>query len=131
MSKDSPLIGIGEDNFDFYFDQYKVQGFYDVTVHPHNDYLTILVSSGIPGLIAFVSIWLVTIQKGFNTQKYSSNPFLKELALGSTLAIIGFMVGGLFQNYYGTFANCWGWWLMAGFTMASDRLRTKKEKIKL
>jgi O-antigen ligase len=131
ISKDSPLIGIGEDNFDYYFDRYKVEGYYDATVHPHNDYLTILVSSGIPGLIAFLSIWFVILQAGFKTQKYSSNPFLKELAFGSTLAIIGFMIGGLFQNYYGTFANCWGWWLMAGFTMASNRLYTKENKIKL
>jgi len=130
MSKDSPLIGIGEDNFDYYFDRYKVEGYYDITVHPHNDYLTILVSSGIPGLIAFISIWFVIIQAGFKTHKYTSDPFLKELALGSTLAIIGFMIGGLFQNYYGTFANCWGWWLMAGFTMASHRLYTKEENIR-
>jgi O-antigen ligase len=131
MSKDSPVTGIGEDNFDYYFDRYKVEGYYDVTVHPHNDYLTILVSSGIPGLIAFLSIWFVIIRAGFKTQKYSSNPFLKELAFGGTLAIIGFMIGGLFQNYYGTFANCWGWWLMAGFIMASYRLYTKEENIKL
>ena len=131
MSKDSPWIGIGEDNFDYYFERYKVEGFYDVTVHPHNDYLTILVSSGIPGLIAFLSMWFVILRTGFKTYKYSSTPFVKELALGSTLAIIGFMIGGLFQNYYGTFANCWGWWLMAGFTMASFRLYTKEGKIKL
>jgi len=131
MSKDSPLIGIGEDNFDYYFDRYKVEGYYDVTVHPHNDYLTILVSSGIPGLIAFLSIWFVILRAGFKAHKYSSNPFLQELALGSSLAIIGFLIGGLFQNYYGTFANCWGWWLMAGFVMTSYRLSTKEGNIKL
>ena len=131
ISKDSPLIGIGEDNFDYYFDRYKVEGYYDVTVHPHNDYLTILVSSGIPGLIAFLSIWFVILRAGFKTHKYSSNPFLQELAFGSSLAIIGFLIGGLFQNYYGTFANCWGWWLMAGFVMTSYRLSAKEENIKL
>ena len=130
MSKDFPVTGIGEDNFDYYLDRYKVEGYYDTTAHPHNDYLTILISSGIPGLIAFLSIWFVIVQMGFKTHKYSSNPFLKELALGSALAIIGFMIGGLFQNYYGTFANCWGWWMMAGFTIASYRLYTKEDKIK-
>ncbi|MGD1044670.1 MAG: O-antigen ligase family protein [Bacteroidota bacterium] len=130
MSKDFPMTGIGEDNFDYYLDRYKVDGYYDTTAHPHNDYLTVLISSGIPGLIAFLSIWFVIIQMGFKTQKNSFNPFLKELALGGTLAIIGFMIGGLFQNYYGTFANCWGWWLMAGLTMASHRFYIEEEKIK-
>jgi O-antigen ligase len=128
ISKDFPLTGIGEDNFDYYFGRYKIEGYYDVTVHPHNDYLTILVSSGIPGLIAFLAIWFIIVQIGFKTHKYSSTPFLKELALGGTLAIIGFMIGGLFQNYYGTFSNCWGWWLIAGLTMASYRLYTKEIK---
>jgi O-antigen ligase len=130
ISKDFPLTGIGEDNFDYYFDKYKVEGYYDVSGHPHNDYLTILVSSGIPGLIAFLSIWVVIIRNGFKAQKKSTNTFVRELALGSTLAIIGFMVGGLFQNYYGTFANCWGWWFMAGCTMSSYRLSMQEEKIK-
>jgi O-antigen ligase len=129
IAKDSPVIGIGEDNFDYYFPRYKVEGYYDVTSHPHNDYLTVLISSGVPGLIAFFSLWFVILQAGFQTHKYSANPFLKELALGSSLAIIGFMVGGLFQNYYGTFANCWGWWLMAGFTMASHRLSAKGDAV--
>jgi putative inorganic carbon (hco3(-)) transporter len=128
IAKDSPVMGIGEDNFDSFFPRYKVEGFYDVTSHPHNDYLTVLISSGVPGLLAFLSIWFVLLQAGFKTHKYSNNPFLKELALGSTLAIIGFMIGGLFQNYYGTFANCWGWWLMAGFIMASSRLAAKEER---
>ncbi len=30
MSKDFPVTGIGEDNFDYYFDRYKVDGYYDV-----------------------------------------------------------------------------------------------------
>ena len=129
ISRDFPLTGIGEDNFDYYFDRYKVEGYYDVTAHPHNDYLTVLVSSGIPGLIAFLSIWFVLIRRGIKTQKISLNPFLRELALGGTLAIIGFVIGGLFQNYYGTFANCWGWWFVAGLTMASYRLATKKDDV--
>ncbi len=130
ISKDFPLTGIGEDNFDYYFDRYRVEGYYDVTGHPHNDYLTVLVSSGIPGLIAFLSIWFVLLRTGFKTHKNSTNPFLKELALGSTLAVIGFMIGGLFQNYYGTFANCWGWWFMAGCTMTSARLTLKESQFK-
>ena len=130
ISKDFPLTGIGEDNFDYYFDRYRVEGYYDVTGHPHNDYLTVLVSSGIPGLIAFLSILFVLLRTGFKTQNNSSNPFLKELALGGTLAVIGFMIGGLFQNYYGTFANCWGWWFMAGFIMTSARLTLKESQSK-
>ena len=122
ISADFPLTGIGEDNFDYYFDKYKVEGYYDATGHPHNDYLNVLVNSGIPGLFAFVSIWIYILWIGFVTAKRAKDDFLKNAALGSTLAIIGFMVGGFFQNYYGTFANCWGWWFMAGITMSAHRM---------
>jgi O-antigen ligase len=131
ISMDYPLTGIGEDNFDYYFEKYKVEGYYDATGHPHNDYLNVLVNSGIPGLAAFLSIWIIIIWIGFKIVKDSNNPFLRELSLGSTLAIIGFMVGGVFQNYYGTFANCWGWWFMAGLTMTSYRIYQKENKAKL
>ncbi len=131
ISMDYPLTGIGEDNFDYYFEKYKVEGYYDATGHPHNDYLNVLVNSGIPGLAAFLSIWIIIIWIGFKTVKNSKDPFLRELSLGSTLAIIGFMVGGVFQNYYGTFANCWGWWFMAGLTMTSYRIYQKENKAKL
>jgi len=131
ISMDYPLTGIGEDNFDYYFEKYKVDGYYDATGHPHNDYLNVLVNSGIPGLAAFLSIWIIIIWIGFKTVKDSKNPFLSELSLGSTLAIIGFMVGGVFQNYYGTFANCWGWWFMAGLTLTSYRICQKENKAKL
>jgi O-antigen ligase len=128
MAKDFPVTGIGEDNFDYYFEKYKVQGFYDATSHPHNDYLTVLVSSGIPGLIAFIAIWVIVLRYGFDAMKKNFHPFLRELALGGTLAIIGFMVGGLFQNYYGTFANCWGWWFVTGLVLTSRRLSSDDER---
>jgi O-antigen ligase len=128
ISKDFPLTGIGEDNFDYYFEHYKVEGFYDATGHPHNDYLNVLVNSGIPGLLSFITLWLIIIGNGFKTFKRSYNPYLREIALGSTLALIGFMVGGLFQNYYGTFFNCWGWWFIAGIAMSAYRLYQGEKK---
>ncbi len=128
MSKDFPITGIGEDNFDYYFAQYKVPGYYDATGHPHNDYLQVLVSSGIPGLTAFIALWIFVLRRGFRTLKIATDPFIRELALGGTLAIIGFLAGGFFQNYYGTFANCWGWWFITGIVLTAYRLSVKREE---
>jgi len=125
ISKDYPLTGIGEDNFDYYFERYRVEGFYDATGHPHNDYLNVLVNSGIPGLLAFLILWGVVLVKGKTVVQESKDPFLRAVTLGGSFAIIGFLVGGFFQNYYGTFANCWGWWFLAGMTMTSHRLHRR------
>ena len=124
--KEYPLTGVGEDNFDYYFERYKVEGFYDTTVHPHNDYLNVLVSSGFPGLIAFLSLWVLTIKEGFRASKQASGDRIRALALGSMLTILGFLIGGFFQNYYGTFANCLEWWFMTGLVFTSAKLGEQK-----
>lgn len=125
IAKDRPILGGGEDNFDYFFPLYKTEGFYDTTVHPHNDYLTVLVASGLPGLLAFVGMWGIALRTGLKSWRETDNPELKAILLGSTCTILGFLVGGFFQNYYGTFVNCLDWWFIAGLLLSSHRLSRK------
>jgi len=117
-----PILGVGEDNWDYFFPLHKADGYYDTTVHPHNDYLTVLVSSGVPGLIAFFGMWMVALRAGFSAWKKAREPELKAFALGATLSLLGFLVGSFFQNYYGTFVNCLGWWFVVGILMTTQKL---------
>jgi hypothetical protein len=119
IAEDFPLLGVGEDNFDFYFAEYRVEGFYDTATHPHNDYLNILVASGIPGLLAFLGLWGVALTTGFRTLRHSKSAIVRGTALGASLGLAGFLLGAFFQDYYGTFANCLGWWFMVGLIFAS------------
>ncbi len=122
MSGDHLIVGIGQDNWDYYFEEHRVEGFYDTTVHPHSDYLTVLVNSGIPGLIAFAGMWILVLIVGITTYRKAVDPFLRAISLGSTLTIFGFLIAGVFQNYYGTFINCLGWWFVVGLLMAARRI---------
>jgi O-antigen ligase len=126
IAKDRLILGGGEDNFDYFFPLYRVNGDYDTTVHPHNDYLTVLVASGIPGLLAFLGMWVTALRSGLKTWRESSDAELKAISLGSSFSLIGFLVGSFFQNYYGTFANCLGWWFMVGLILSSCRLATEE-----
>lgn len=122
ISKDHPVLGIGEDNWDIMFGRYRVDGFYDTIVHPHNDYLTVLVSSGVPGLLAFVALWVSSLVSGFRLIRNASDAVARAVALGTTFSLMGFLIGGMFQNYYGTFINCLGWWFVVGLLLAAERL---------
>jgi len=122
ISKDHPVLGIGEDNWDLVFDRYKVEGFYDTTVHPHNDYLTVLVASGVPGLVAFSAIWVTVLVAGFRLIRDAANATIKAVALGSTFSLLGFLIGGVFQNYYGTFINCLEWWFVIGLLLTAEKI---------
>jgi O-antigen ligase len=120
---DNPILGVGEDNFDYHFEHYKVEGFYDTIVHPHNDYLNILVQSGLPGLIAWLTIWGIALSSGMNAFRSLRDARVKAIAVGATLSLIGFLVGSFFQNYYGTFYNCLEWWFIVGMIMTTEKFK--------
>jgi len=122
VGEHNPILGVGEDNWDLVFERYRVDGFYDTTVHPHNDYLTVLVSSGIPGLLAFLSIWGIALVRGFKTVRQARVAGVRAASLGATFSVMGFLIGAMFQNYYGTFINCLGWWFVVGILLAAERI---------
>ncbi|MFH0989803.1 MAG: O-antigen ligase family protein [bacterium] len=127
--KDTPVLGIGEDNWDLVFERFKVPGFYDTTVHPHNDYLTVLVSSGIIGFLNFIALWFIALWTGLRTSRRAKDNNLRAIANGSTVALCGFLIGSFFQNYYGSFINCLGWWFVAGLIFASAAVAQSDENL--
>lgn len=122
-----PLLGVGEDNFDAVFDHYKVEGYYDTTVHPHNDYLTVLVSSGLPGLLAFLGMWGIALRVGLRGWRHASTPELRAILLGGTFSLFGLLIAAFFQNYYGSFINCLGWWFVVGLVLTAARLEQEEK----
>jgi putative inorganic carbon (hco3(-)) transporter len=122
ISEGNPVFGVGEDNWDLVFERYRVPGYYDTTVHPHNDYLTVLVSSGVPGLLAFLSLWGVMLTSGFRSVNRMKSKILRAVGWGGVFSLTGFLVGSMFQNYYGTFINCLEWWFVAGLLMTAEKL---------
>jgi putative inorganic carbon (HCO3(-)) transporter len=122
VSEANPIFGVGEDNWDLVFDRFRVDGYYDTTVHPHNDYLTVLVSSGVPGLLAFMSTWCVILVTGMKSATRMQSKTLRSVAWGGAFSLVGLLVGAMFQNYYGTFINCLEWWFVAGLLMTAAKL---------
>jgi O-antigen ligase len=116
------LTGVGQDNWDHVFDRYRIEGYYDTIVHPHNDYLSVLVSSGLPGLASFVAIWGIALVVGFQAARRATDPRLRAITSGATFSVLGFLVGSFFQNYYGTFINCLGWWFVTGLLFSGFSL---------
>ena len=57
--KAHPVLGAGPGSFRLLFEQYKVPGVYKSTVHPHNDFLKVLLNAGAVGLVALASIWIL------------------------------------------------------------------------
>jgi O-antigen ligase len=99
MIKAKPVWGIGLGNFGQMFDRYKVEGIYDTTCHPHNDFLNVAVNSGLLGLAAYLSIWAVFLYSGVKSvlKKRGSGC---RMQIGGIVAIVALLFASLFQCYY-------------------------------
>ena len=101
MIKAKPIWGVGLGNFGQLFDRYRVEGIYDTTCHPHNDFLNVAVNSGLLGLLAYLSIWAVFLHSSIKSVlKKKRNGFGYGMQMGGIVAIVAFLFAGLFQCYY-------------------------------
>ena len=127
MIKDKPVWGIGLGNFSRLFDRYKVEGFYDTTCHPHNDFLNVAVNSGLPGLLAYLWIWVAffrcTLRSMGRGEKLG---FVRAGQMAGVAAITGFLFGSLFQCYYTDAEVNMLLMFILGSTMALNRQALKE-----
>ena len=101
MIKDKPIWGIGLGNFGKLFNRYKVEGIYDTTCHPHNDFLNVAVNSGLLGLLAYLSMWAIFLYSTIKvTIKNRKTGFGNSVQMGGIVAIVAFLFASLFQCYY-------------------------------
>ena len=100
MIGDHPMLGVGQSNFLYLFEKYKVPGYYDNHSHPHNDMITIAVDGGILTLLCFIGMWIVFFFKGTKLVLKLPHDSQKRWILLSGMAVAGsILVAGQFQNY--------------------------------
>ena len=83
------------------FDEYKGEGVYAATCHPHNDYLNVAVNTGLLGLLAYLSIWAVFLYSTVRSVlKGAGSRLARSVQMGGAVAIVAFLFAGLLQCYY-------------------------------
>lgn len=101
MIKDSPVWGVGLGGWGVLFHEYKVEGVYDATCHPHNDFLNVAVNAGLIGLLAYVSIWIIFLYSTIKSMAINKdNRFARSVQMGAVAAMVAFLFAGLLQCYY-------------------------------
>jgi O-antigen ligase len=120
MIKDRPWFGWGYGNYrkfrDPYYQRYPEA---DTTAHAHNNFLQMWVDGGLVGLGAFLFLFWVILRAGW--QAYRLLPVeaepLRSLALGGTLSVLGFLLGGLTQYNFGDAEVVIVFWATVGVVM--------------
>ncbi len=67
---------------------------YDIA-HAHNIFLQTALDLGLPGLVAYLSLWLGAVYLLWQTLKHTRDYFIKATAIGASGALTGFVVFGI------------------------------------
>ena len=119
--KDHPLTGLGIGAF-----QPAIWQLYPLEtiprelnfVHPHNHLLSAAVDLGIPGLAAYVWIWVMTALMLFRTWHMASTNWIKILVLGFGGSLLAYFIYGMTDAIaLGTKPGV-VWWYMLGLIAA-------------
>ena len=118
MFKDNWLVGVGHGNFDFYFEKFKVPGFYDAQGHAHNDYLNVAVLNGILGFLTWIGMWIAWFYYAIRAYRLPERTDIeKNILLSAILGISGILVAAIFQCYYTDLENNILWWVMVAVSL--------------
>jgi len=132
MVRERPLVGWGYGNYrkfrDAYYQRYPKA---DTTAHAHSNFLQMGVDSGLVGLGAFLFLFGVVLRAGWQAYRrslISDEPF-RSLALGCTLSILGFLLGGLTQYNFGDAEVVIVFWAMVGVVMRTHDWETGRRSL--
>ena len=128
MFLDHPVLGIGDCNFIEVYQKYKPLEYHGEGSHMHNNFLQILVTTGIIGTIAFwgfmSSLFIVFVKlfKKFKTVEY------KMLTFGSILVLISLNIAGIFEWNYGDWEVACVFWFLCGIPFLLNKFEKSETK---
>ncbi len=101
MFKDRPLFGTGDNEITEVYKRYKIPEFHGEGSHLHSNYLMILVTNGIIGMIFYLLFFIIIIANQINIYNTSQGGVNKMLTLGSILTMISLHITGIFEWTFG------------------------------
>ncbi len=98
--KDHPLTGVGPNNIEHVYNQYKPPGAKLTNMHLHNNFLHVLAERGAPALIILMIAFLAVIS-GLIKKIKRGGPYEKIISTAVLFAFTGFLIAGMFEYNYG------------------------------
>jgi O-antigen ligase len=126
MIKDRPIIGIGTGNVDEVYPKYINPSAVERDAgHLHNDFIQIAVIDGLPGLAAFLWIFVAFWIELYRAIKDTKNAVFRYVVMAALCVNIGFFLNGFFEyNFFSSQVALIFWYLM-GLAFAAIRMEKK------
>jgi O-antigen ligase len=120
---DSPILGIGVNNYTAALPRYEANFTGEWLYTVHNKYLLVWAEAGIGGLAAFLWFLAATVRRGREVWK-RRDPLLSPLALGLTAGLVGQM-GHMVVDIYSSRSEVEFLWVVAALIAAMSRMTTE------
>jgi putative inorganic carbon (hco3(-)) transporter len=101
MFKDHPLIGVGDNEITEVYKMYKTPEFHGEGSHLHSNFMMVLATKGIFGIIFYIALFITLFLKHFKYFNAVVDKEQKYLIFGCILAMISFHISGIFEWNYG------------------------------
>jgi len=121
--KDRPLLGIGTANLEKIYPTYKDPRAVEPNAgHVHNNILQIAIIDGLPGLAAFLWIFVAFWIELYKGIKKANNAVFKYVLIGGFSISIAFFVNGFFEYNFFSSQPAIAFWYLMGVCMAAIKL---------
>jgi O-antigen ligase len=120
-------IGVGEAAFSQIYPLYAYVGI-ESTVHSHNLFLQTAIELGISGLIVFLIIIFLSVQKGFRGLKNTRDPIVKLFIAAALSGLVAALVHGMVDYIWYNYRVFFAFWIVVAFICAGSEV-ARKEKL--
>jgi O-antigen ligase len=109
---------------------------YSVIDTPHNQYLNVLLETGLAGLVAFLALLIGCLRVGWRLYRTANSRFVEMFALGWLGYFAGMVAGGMTGDFIlhsirngglELFTGFYLQWVMLGMLVGLDRLEASAE----
>ncbi len=128
MWQDRPLLGFGDiDLYDTYL-TYRTPTGDEPAGHLHNNYIHLLVTTGIIGLAVVLFLFYRILRMEYRIFSNKDGEALsRTIALGAIAVFFGFMVNGIFEWNFGDHEVMVFIWFTVGLTVSAGRLTGRRD----
>lgn len=111
-----PISGVGFNGFSTIGLNYT--NFFDSLINVHNEYLQLLVNSGIVGFILFISIIILLFKSGMKFRSKNSDPFLFNVASTYLSSIFLLAISSFFSSPFLNFQIIGQFWVVSALIIS-------------
>jgi O-antigen ligase len=101
MFIEHPITGVGDNEITKVYKMYKIPEFHGEGSHLHSNYMMVLATKGIFGILIYMSLFITLFLKQIKYFRHTENKENKYLIFGCILATISFHISGIFEWNYG------------------------------